>query len=71
MPRTAASWSLSTQAVTGSEPTGRPSETTGKPCRTNSLTTGSWSDGSITTVPSRATFDHTSWREVAGRMTRA
>jgi len=25
----------------------------------------------MTTVPSRATFDHTSWREVAGRMTSA
>ena len=48
-----------------------PSETTGRPCLTSSLTTGSWSDGSMTTVPSRATFDQTSWREVGGRITRA
>ncbi len=41
------------------------------PCRTSSVTTGSPSAGSMTTVPSRATFDQTSWREVAGRMTRA
>ncbi len=40
-------------------------------CRTSSLTTGSWSEGSMTTVPSRATLDQTSWREVAGGMTRA
>ncbi|CAM5606685.1 hypothetical protein SBADM41S_09547 [Streptomyces badius] len=68
---TAARWSLSTQAVTGSVPAGRPSETTGSPWRTSSVTTGSWSEGSMTTVPSSATFDQTSCREVAGRMTRA
>ncbi len=74
MSRTAASWSLSTQAVTGREPAGRPSETTGSPWRASSRTTGSSSAGSTTTVPSSATLDQTSTglsREVAGRITRA
>ncbi len=70
MPSTAASWSLSTQAVTGQLP-GLPSLTTGTPDRYSSLTRGSWSGGSITTVPSRAMLPQTSWREEAGSTTSA